>query len=63
MERKTSEKTDKKILQLVNLSPSEAWIEKIVDVHPMKQITVASIVQVVVFGFMLFAFWINDKAL
>jgi hypothetical protein len=32
-------------------------------VHPMKQITVASIVQVLVFGFMLFAFWINDKAL
>ena len=32
-------------------------------VHPMKQITVASIVQVLVFGLMLFAFWINDKAL
>ena len=63
MERKTKEKTDKKILQIVNLSPSESWIEKIVDVHPMKQITIASIVQVVVFGFMLFAFWINDKAL
>ena len=63
MERKTSEKTDKKILQLVNLSPSEAWIEKIVDVHPMKQITVASIVQAVVFGLMLLVFWINDKAL
>ena len=30
-------------------------------VHPMTQITVASIVQVAVFGFMLFAFWINDK--
>jgi hypothetical protein len=54
---------DKKILQVVNLSPSESWIEKIVDVHPMKQITIASIVQVVVFGFMLFAFWINDKVL
>jgi hypothetical protein len=32
-------------------------------VHPMKQITVASIVQVLVFGFMLLAFWINDKLL
>jgi hypothetical protein len=32
-------------------------------VHPMKQITVASIVQVLVFGFMLLMFWINDKAL
>ena len=59
----TKEKTDKKILQVVNLSPSESWIEKIVDIHPMKQITVASIVQVAVFGFMLFMFWINDKAL
>ena len=63
MERKTKEKIDKKILQVVNLSPSESWIEKIVDIHPMKQITVASIIQVSVFGLMLFAFWINDKAL
>jgi hypothetical protein len=59
----TNEKIDKKILQVVNLSPSESWIEKIVDIHPMKQITVASIVQVAVFGFMLFMFWINDKVL
>ena len=59
----TKEKTNKKILQIVNLSPSESWIEKIVDIHPMKQITVASIVQVAVFGFMLFMFWINDKVL
>jgi hypothetical protein len=56
-------KVDRKILQVVNLSPSESWIEKIVEVHPMKQITVASIIQVSVFGFMLFAFWINDKLL
>ena len=59
----TNEKIDKKILQVVNISPSESWIEKIVDIHPMQQITVASIVQVAVFGFMLFMFWINDKAL
>ena len=32
-------------------------------VHPMKQSTVASIVQVLVFGFMLLMFWINDKIL
>ena len=63
MEKKTNEKIDKKILQVVNLSPNESWIEKIVDIHPMKQITVASIIQVSVFGLMLFAFWINDKAL
>ncbi len=54
-------KTDKKILQVINLSPSEYWVERIVDVHPMKQITIASIVQAVVFGFMLGAFWINSK--
>ena len=59
----TREKIDKKILQVVNLSPSESWIEKIVDIHPMRQITIASVVQVLVFGLMLFAFWINDKAL
>ena len=41
----TKEKINKKILQAVNLAPSETWIEKIVDVHPMKQITIASIVQ------------------
>jgi len=47
---------EEKILQVVNLSPSEAWVEKLHDVHPMKQITVASTVQVCVFGFMLFMF-------
>jgi hypothetical protein len=47
---------DKKLLQIVNLSPSESWIEKIVDIHPMRQIVYASILQVVVFFFMLFMF-------
>ena len=54
---------DKKILQVVNLSPSESWVEKLTHVHPMKQITYATIVQVLVFGFMLLMFWINDKIL
>ena len=45
-----------KVLQVVNLSPSESWIEKMEHVHPMKQITYASILQVVVFFFMLFMF-------
>ena len=53
--------TEKKILQAANLSPSEDWIEKIVDVHPMKQITIASIIQVTMFGFMLVMFWINSR--
>ena len=38
-------------------------INDLEKVHPMKQITVASIVQVLVFGFMLLMFWINDKIL
>ena len=45
-----------KLLQIVNLSPSEEWMERIVEIHPMKQIFWATIVQVCVFGFMLLAF-------
>ena len=36
-------------------------IDDLEKVHPMKQITVASIIQVAVFGFMLLAFWGNSK--
>ena len=43
---------EEKLLQVANLSPSEDMIEKIVEVHPMKQIFVMSIVQVVVLAFM-----------
>jgi len=49
---------DKKLLQVVNLAPSEDLIEKLTEVHPMKQITYASIIQVCVFGFMLLSFWV-----
>ena len=38
-------------------------LDDIENVHPMRQITIASVVQVLVFGLMLFAFWINDNAL
>ncbi len=38
-------------------------LDNLEKIHPMKQITVASIVQVSVFVLMLVAFWINDKAL
>ena len=55
--------TEKKVLQIVNLSPDESWIEKIVDVHPMKQIAVMSVVQVLVFGFMLLSFWLINVGL
>ncbi len=55
--------TEEKVLQVVNLSPDESWIEKIVEVHPMKQVAVMSVVQVVVFGFMLLAFWLINIGL
>lgn len=48
---------ERKTLQVVNLSPSESIVEKIVEVHPMKQVAVMSVVQVLVFGFMLLSFW------
>lgn len=53
-------KLDKKVLQAVNLSPSESWIEKLTEVHPMKQVAYASVIQISVFGFMLAAFWVID---
>ncbi len=52
--------TEKKILQAANLSPSEDWIEKIVEVHPMRQVTIMSVVQVSVFMFMLLSFYLID---
>ena len=52
---------EKKALQVVNLSPSEAWVEKLHDVHPMKQIAVASVIQVCVFGFMILSFFIINQ--
>ena len=49
---------EKKILQAVNLAPSESWVEKIVEVHPMRQVAIMSVVQVVMFGLMLLAFYL-----
>jgi len=48
----------KKLLQAVNLSPpvDESFFNKLENVHPMKQIIYAAIIQVLVFGFMLLAF-------
>jgi hypothetical protein len=45
--------TEEKLLQVANLSPDEVWIEKIVDVHPMKQVAIMSIVQALMFFGML----------
>ena len=54
----TKPDTQKKILQVVNLSPDASVLERIEEVHPMKQIAVMSVVQVLVFGFMLLSFWL-----
>ena len=48
-----SKTTEEKLLQVANLSPDEAWVEKIVDVHPMKQVAIMSVVQAVMFFGML----------
>jgi hypothetical protein len=47
---------EEKLLQIVNLSPSEKAMERIVEMHPMRQIFWASIIQMSVFGFMLLSF-------
>ena len=48
----------KKVLQVVNLSPpiDDSFFDKLENVHPMKQIVYAAIIQIAVFGFMLLAF-------
>ena len=48
--------TEEKLLQVANLSPDIDLLDRIEQVHPMKQITIMAIVQVVVFGLMLLAF-------
>ena len=48
--------TEEKVLQVVNLAPSEDLIERLTEIHPMKQIFWASVIQVTVFGFMLASF-------
>lgn len=47
---------EEKILQAANLAPSESALEKIVEVHPMKQVAIMTVVQVLVFGFMIISF-------
>ena len=53
--------TPEKVLQIVNLSPSESWLEKLTEVHPMRQVFWATIIQVSVFGLMLLAFWVINS--
>lgn len=55
--RPDSERAQKKVLQIVNLSPDESIVEKLTEIHPMRQVFWASVIQVCVFGFMLLAFY------
>ena len=59
----TKPETEKKVLQIVNLSPDVSVLDRIEEVHPMKQIAVMSVVQVLVFGFMLLSFWLINLGL
>ncbi len=51
----------RKALQIVNLSPSESVIEKLTEMHPMRQITYASIIQVTVLFGMFGCMAINQE--
>ena len=51
----------KKALQIVNLAPSESIIEKLTEMHPMKQITYASAIQVIVLFGMFGCMAINQE--
>jgi hypothetical protein len=42
---------EKKILQVVNLAPNESIVEKLTEMHPMRQIVWASIIQISVLVF------------
>ena len=43
---------EEKLLQAVNLSPDESVIEKLVEMHPMRQVFWASIIQMTMLGLM-----------
>lgn len=45
---KVLDSKEKKLLQVVNLAPSESVIEKLTKMHPMRQIAYASVIQVCV---------------
>jgi len=55
--------TEEKVLQIVNLSPSESALERLVDMHPMRQVAWASVIQLLVFGFMILSFWIIQSVI
>ena len=52
--------TEEKLLQVANLSPDIDLLDRIEQVHPMKQVAIMSLVQVGMFGGMLFCFFLID---
>ena len=55
--QRKADRMQRKTLQIVNLAPSEDWVARIVEMHPMRQVFWATIIQLCVFGFMLLSFW------
>ena len=41
-----------KVLQIVILAPNDSIIERLIEMHPMRQVAWATIVQILVLGFM-----------
>ena len=60
---KALDSKDKKLLQIVNLSPNESVIEKLTEMHPMRQIIYASIIQLTVLFGMFGCMAINQEIL
>mgnify|MGYP001267305916 FL=1 len=54
---------EKKLLQVVNLAPSESVIEKLTKMHPMRQIAYASVIQVCVLFLMFGCMAIIEEGL
>lgn len=57
-DRLNKKSTEEKVLQAVNLSPDVDVLDKLVEMHPMRQVFWASIIQVCVLGFMLFSMFL-----
>jgi hypothetical protein len=56
--RLNKKSTEEKVLQAVNLSPDVDALDKLVEMHPMRQVFWASIIQVSVLGFMLLSMFL-----
>jgi len=57
--KKKRKDTKEKLLQAANLSPVDTdTLEKLVNMHPMRQVVWASLIQLTVFGFMLLMFYL-----